>query len=85
MTHTTDVLKGLGGWIAQHGISTVILLAFAWWFVTGWADPLVQAHLRYLEDQVEVSRAQAAELIELRRAIEDVKQRLPADTKRGGK
>jgi len=76
---TVELLKGLGGWISQYGISTVILLAFGWWFVTSWSGPLVDAHLEYLTRQTAAAEKQAAEIAELRTTIERLDDRLAAD------
>jgi len=72
-SQTVELLRGLGSWVSQYGISTVLLLAGGYWFTTGWAAPLLQAHLRHVEQQAAVLEQQAATLERLEKGLEKLR------------
>ena len=78
-TQTVELLTGLGSWVSQFGISTVLLLAGAWWFATGWAAPLLEAHLRQVDQQAKVIEEQAATLKGLQESLEKLRASWEAD------
>lgn len=61
----TPTIDKLGEWLAKYGISTVLLLAFAYMFV--W--PLVQSHQDYLRENVQAVKQLQTEVRELKEAV----------------